>query len=138
MAHARLKGSDRLATSRCARASRRTGNGGRRRSSARSSGDGTGAGELGAVGAGSEEAAYVPVKDPRTGARLSTPALTPPFASAAVTGTSMRHGKPAVNRLVEGRSSVTTWVIGTPVAAPDGVGKAARASSRTRCAGSVR
>src|ERR687885_1354620 len=115
MAHAWLKGSDRSTPSRWARASRRAGSGGRRRSSARSSGDGTGAGETGAVGAGSEDAPYVPVKGSRAGARLSTPALTPPFASAALTGTSMRHGRPAVNRLVEGRSSVTTWVIGTPV-----------------------
>src|SRR5947209_14777820 len=107
MAQAWLKGSDRLAASRWARAARRAGSGGRRRSSARSSGDGTGAGEIGAVGAGSDAAAYVPVKGPRTGTRLSTPALTPPFASAALAGTSMRHGRPAVNRIVDGRSSVT-------------------------------
>src|SRR5919197_312589 len=116
MAHAWLKGSDRLATSRWARASRRAGSGGRRKSSARSSGDGTGAGEIGEVGAGSDAAAYVPVKGRRTGARLSTPALTPPFASAAIAGTSRRRGRPAVNRMVDGRSSVTIWVIGAPVA----------------------
>ena len=127
-----------MAASRCARASRRAGSGGRRRSSARSSGDGAGACEIGAAGGGSDAAAYVPVKDPRTGARLSTPALTPPFASAAIAGTSMRQGRPAVNRMVEGRSSVTTWVIGAPVAAPAGVGKSVRASAWTRCAGSVR
>src|ERR671937_435896 len=138
MAHAWLKGADTWATSRWARVVRRAGSGGRRRSSARSSRDGTGAGETGAVGAGSDTAAYVPVKGPRTGARLSTPALTPPFASAAIAGTLRRHGRPAVNRMVDGRSSVTTWVIGAPVAAPAGVGKAVLASSCTRCAGSVR
>src|SRR5919199_1074208 len=138
MAHAWLKGSDRLATSRWARAWRRAGSGGRRRSSARSSGDGTGTGEIGAADAGSDAAAYVPVKGPRAGARLSTPALTPPFASAAIAGTSTRHGRPAVNRMVDGRSSVTTWVIGAPTAAPAGVGKSVLAAAWTRCAGSMR
>ena len=58
MAHAWLKGSGTWATSRWARAVRRAGSGGRRRSSARSSGDGTGAGEIGVVGAGSDTAVY--------------------------------------------------------------------------------
>src|SRR5919199_6897048 len=131
MAHAWLKGSDRSTPSRWARASRRAGSGGRRRSSARSSGDGTGAGETGTVGAGSDTAAYVPVKGSRAGARLSTPALTPPLASAAIAGTSRRRGRPAVNRMVDGRSSVTTWVIGAVVAAPAGMGKSVLAAAWT-------